>query len=244
MSTAKNPEQPFHLRIDGVCPICGPAIFEANHPYLRGSLICKGCQSRPRERALALVLIEILPNWRDLDVHESSPADRGISAKLRREARKYVGSHYYPDVAFGEVVEGHRNENLECQTFPDEVFDLVVSLDVHEHLFNPGAAYREVHRTLKPGGLYIHTFPIERTQVPAAKRRASLEEGEVVHHEPPQYHGNPIGDGKVLVTWNFGYDIHEQIAAWAPFNVSITRFHNQSAGVLGAYTEVVVCKKA
>jgi len=36
--------------------------------------------------------------------------------------------------------------------YPDDSFDVVVSRSVLEHLEDPGAAFREFHRVLKPGG--------------------------------------------------------------------------------------------
>jgi hypothetical protein len=61
--------------------------------------------------------------------------------------------------------------------------------------------------------------------------------------EPPQYHGNPIDASGSLVTHDYGYDIHRQVAAWAPFDVRVLRFWDQTHGVIGEFTEVVVCAK-
>lgn len=64
-------------------------------------------------------------------------------------------------VKFGElqgvrnlaVIEGHRIN------FPDNTFDVVLSLDVIEHLENEEWALREVERVLKPGGLVVIMAP-------------------------------------------------------------------------------------
>jgi 2-polyprenyl-3-methyl-5-hydroxy-6-metoxy-1,4-benzoquinol methylase len=50
---------------------------------------------------------------------------------------------------------------LENQTFDDDSFDLVIHLDVMEHLYNPFTALREVWRTLRSQGDCIFTVPIE-----------------------------------------------------------------------------------
>ena len=47
---------------------------------------------------------------------------------------------------------------MERQSFDDASFDCVISLDVMEHVCDPAAAYREIFRTLRTGGLCIHTF--------------------------------------------------------------------------------------
>ncbi|MFN3959408.1 MAG: class I SAM-dependent methyltransferase [Parvularculaceae bacterium] len=237
----------FYLEIQGWCPICEtPATFIARHSWLRGSLFCQSCEngSSPRERALALVLARTRPNWRDLVIHESSPMKRGVAMKLQRECKGYIASHYFPGRPFGAMVNGFRNESLEALTFPDNAHDIVITLDVFEHVFHPDWMMREIWRTLKPGGVYVATFPILRAQVEALKPRARREtDGSVTHLEPAQYHGNPISGEGALVTFDYGYDIHKQIAEWAPFDVEISRFQSRRMGILGEFLEVVVCGK-
>lgn len=198
----------------------------------------------PRERALAHVLTKELPHWRYLEIHESSPAKRGISRKMARECRHYIASHFYADHPLGALVNGYRNEDIERQTFESESFDLVVSLDVTEHVFRPGDMFKEIYRTLRSGGLYISTFPIRKHQMESHTPRARLnKDGTVEHLMEPEYHGNPIsGDGS-LVTYDYGYEIHKMIPHWAPFGVEISRFNNRRLGILGEYTEVIVCRK-
>ena len=246
---------PFKLDIKGFCPICQQeTVYTANHHWLRGSLECKSCPgtSVPRERALALVLNREAPDWRNLAIHESSPAGRGISLVMRQQCALYTGTHFYPGEPLGSMVPlphsngniSFRNENIEQQTFKDESFDLVVTLDVFEHVFNPDKMITEIHRTLRPGGLYISTFPIRKYQAEAIKARArQLENGEIEHLAEPEYHGNPIDQKGSLVTYDYGYDIHQKIAEWADFEVEILRFADRRAGVLGEYTDVIVCRK-
>jgi SAM-dependent methyltransferase len=230
---------------DGYCPICDrPVTFRSGHSWFRDNLVCPSCNSVVRERALALVLREMRPNWRALAIHESSPADRGISALMRREGRGYVASHWFPDHAPGAEIKGFRNENLERQSFADASLDLVITLDVMEHVFEPGRVYAEVHRTLKPGGLYLHTFPIQKALVAAARPRATRDpDGTLRHLEEAQYHGNPIDQSGSLVTVDYGYEIDRQIAAWAPFDVRVLRFWDETHGIIGEFTEVVACAK-
>lgn len=235
------------VEIDGVCPICERSTrFVAKGPWLRGTLICTTCISGsvPRERALAKVVNRTLPLWRDLCIHESSPAQRGFSLRMQRECARYVASHFYPDLELGSVVDGFRNENLEAQTFPDGMFDLVVTLDVFEHVYEPGRMIKEIYRTLKPGGFYICTFPIRKAQMeshlPRVKR---LPDGSLEHLAEPEYHGNPISGEGALVTFDYGYSIHSMITCWADFDVEISRFADKTAGILGEYTEVVCCRR-
>lgn len=238
-----DPERPV-LQYQGFCPICSQNVqFAAKNERFRDSLVCPSCASVPRERALALVLNEKRPNWRALAIHECSPAERGISERLRTDARGYVATHFFEGEPLGSVVREFRNENLEAQTFADGAFDIVITLDVMEHLFDPASAHREIWRTLRPGGLHLCTFPISKHMAAALKWRARKNaDGSIEHLAPEEYHGNPIGGG-VLVTVDYGYDIHKEIAKWAPFDVSIVRAANETAGVLGEMTDVVVCER-
>jgi hypothetical protein len=71
-----------------------------------------------------------------------------------------------------------------------------------------------------------------------------MPEGAVRHLiEPAEYHGNPIDASGSLVTFDYGYDIGRQIAAWAPFDVRISRFWDSTYGIIGEFTEVAVCTK-
>ena len=237
--------QNFSYVYKGFCPCCEKtATFTSRHEWFRDYLACSECGSVVRERALALVLDEVMSNWRVARIHESSPSDRGVSRKLKENADHYIASHYFPGQPFGIEIDGFRNEDLERQTFDDASFDIVVSLDVMEHVFNPSAVYFEVYRTLKPGGVYLHTFPIYKNLTEGATRRAQLGlAGEVLHLVPPQYHLNPVDVQGSLVTFDYGYDITRLITEWAPFDVKISRFWDQSHGIVGEHTEVVICRK-
>lgn len=66
---------------------------------------------------------------------------------------------------FGEKhpTHGYRSEALERQTFADERFDLVMTQDVMEHIFDVEAAFRKIYRTV------AHLFPPEYHGNPMSK---------------------------------------------------------------------------
>jgi SAM-dependent methyltransferase len=224
---------------DGFCPVCGTAQrFRATEHWYRDFLLCAGCGSIPRERALALVLERRFPDWRGLAIHESSPAARGVSAKLARECPGYVASQYFPDAAPGATVRGFRNENLEALSFDDAAFDLTVTLDVMEHVNQPDVVLREVRRTLKPGGAYLFTVPTYKERVKSERRAHYRPDGSVEHLAEAEYHGNPVSDAGSLVTFHYGYDFAELIGAWSGLAAEVVRFHDPFHGVIGEFTEV------
>ncbi len=232
----------------GFCPICEKATaYEAHDPYFRSSLRCLTCDggSVPRERAVALLLNETRPNWRELAIHESAPVERALYRKLKRECPRYVASHLFANEPRGITVHGYRNEDIEAQTFADAEFDIVLHIDVFEHIFDPAAAIQEIWRTLKQGGVMIAAFPMIPQMKDAVRRRANKRhDGEIEHLlGQPIFHGNPIDEAGSLVTMDYGYGLHQQIAEWAPFDVRIARYCNQSAGILGDFTDVTVAVK-
>lgn len=244
----------FQVSYEGFCPVCEAQVtFSATREgelsdrwyphWFRGSLHCSKCRSIPRERALALVLAEICPDWRVRSIHECSPGGWALSAKLKRECAGYVPSNYAPEVPAGTChPAGWRSEDLENQTFEDEAFDLVITQDVFEHLFHPGRAAAEIRRTLKPGGLCISTVPIADWGGQSSAR-ASLINGQVVYHQPAQYHGNPVGDGKALVTIDWGADIGAYLSHHGGMPFYVMRIDDMHVGVRDPHNAVLVGRK-
>jgi SAM-dependent methyltransferase len=135
-----------------------------------------------------------------------------------------------------------RCENLEALTFRDSSIDLHVTQDVFEHIFNPEAAFREIARTLCPGGAHIFTVPlVEKERV--SRRCASLVSGKIVHLREPEYHGNPISAEGSLVTMRWGYDICDLIAKATGLFTQIVYIDALELGIRAEYIEVLVTRK-
>ncbi len=239
------PEPPAIIDVEGICPICeAESRFVARDPWFRDHLLCVQCGSIPRERALMATIARYYPNWRELRVHESSPAARGASLKLREECPGYVGSHYEPAIEFGSVHPEHglRSEDLERQTFDDASFDLVITQDVFEHLFRPDLAAAEIARTLAFGGAHIFTAPIPFTG-PSVRRARRHANGEIEHLDVPVYHGNPIDNSGSLVTIDYGSDIAPWLDRHSGLTTTIILIDDLSQGIRAELNEVLVSRK-
>jgi len=227
----------------GHCSTCdNDTRFVAYHAWFRDFFVCSHCGSVPRERALMLMIERWFPRWREAVVHESSPAGRGASARLARECHGYISSQFFKEHSDIPAVDGVRNENLERLTFGDGTIDLHVTQDVFEHVFDPKQAFREIARTLKPGGMHIFTVPIVNKGNPS-RVRAKLINGVVEHLVPEQYHGNPVGDGRALVTVDWGYDICEYIFLASGLFTHVVHLHDLEHGIRAEHIEVLVTTK-
>jgi SAM-dependent methyltransferase len=227
------------LSNDGYCCICdAPTTFESEHDWLRDHYKCQRCGTIPRARALVHVLNIVAPDWRTLATHESSPGSRFFADRCER----YSYSFFYEGVPLGTKKDGNPCESVEELTFPSESFDLFITQDVMEHVFHPARAFAEISRVLRPGGLHVFTAPRHKRLIRSVYR-ASLEDGKIRHHLPPEYHGNPISEKGSLVTWDYGADFEERIQGWSGYCTSTFNIRDRGIGIDGEFLDVFVTRK-
>ena len=231
-------------RYSGHCPVCDKdSDFVSDTHWLRDNLKCEQCQSIPRERAFAVCLDRYAPNWRRLALHECSPADRSISARIRRECPGYIGSQFYDSVPRGQMHKGYWSEDLEAMTFADASLDLHCHLDVLEHVNHPDRCFAEMARTLKLGGKMIFTTPYYPEKVETERRAAHGPDGPFLLF-PAEYHGNPISEEGALVTFHYGLNFPDLIRIWAPdCTVEMLTLTDPAIGVIGPFREVFIVTK-
>lgn len=116
-------------------------------------------------------------------------------------ASEYLGPDYTP----GEINEqGVMHQDVCNLGFQDNIFDIIISQDVMEHVYDYKKGFREIYRVLKPKGICLMTIPFycDREKV---KERARIINGEVKYLEIPEYHSSP--QGKSLVFTEFGWNL-------------------------------------
>jgi SAM-dependent methyltransferase len=186
-----------------------------------------------------MVLDVAFPGWEELIIHESSPSARFIE----QYARHYTSSQFLLSAPLGAEIDGIRCENIERLTFSDNSFDMFITQDVMEHVFNPDVAVAEIQRVLKPGGAHVFTAPKHRNLLASRQRARVLDDGRIEHLLPEEYHGSPIGDGRVLVTWDYGYDFEELLSDWSGNPIVTYRTRDRSKGIDALFNEVFVIRK-
>ena len=237
----------------GYDPVCNAEdLFESASAWFRDLFKSRSCQTQPRERALKWVLDTALPRWREATVHESSPNAFGVSRHLKEALdQRYTASQFHPTLKCGTPLNTSMGEvalDLERQCFANSTFDLVVTQDVFEHVFNPRRALREIARTLKPGGVHLFTVPVTSKRNPtfraASHRRDKNGEMFVELHAPPEVHGNPMGAGGALLTHQYGYDLLNDIHAWTGMSTRAVYVESRHLGIVHVeYREVYLSHK-
>jgi SAM-dependent methyltransferase len=202
------------------CPLCGwRGIWKDADVARRDAQSCGRCRASLRYRNQAASILTHLGRGRyvtlrdlvrDADIVANAAvyevALHGPFIKYFSEIKKYVRSYFWANAKLGETYDGVRCEDLTKLTFAENSFDLVVSSDVMEHVFNYEDAFREIFRVLRPGGVHVLSIPITWPIPASTVNRAEERDGEIVHNLEPRFHR--AGDGTpALVCTDFGFDL-------------------------------------
>lgn len=100
-------------------------------------------------------------------------------------------------------------QDARCLSYPDDTFDLVVSISVIEHIHKEfTAAIREMIRVVRPGGHIYLTFPV------AGEHREEWLDSDI--------YGAQVRDGeKVFFQYRFGPDQYRALREGLPDNVEL-----------------------
>jgi SAM-dependent methyltransferase len=183
----------------------------------RENYLCIYCLANFRMRSLADAVLKLLTIDKTGGLVERLISDANFSiyetaaySVFRlgsiKKMNNYMVSEYFDDMPFGSRVNGIRNENLECLTFPDNSFDILINSEVLEHVSDLNKALSEVKRVLKPGGFHVFTIPVD-IELPKTIERAKIVDGNVEHLLEPVIHGDSIRGEGILAFRDFGSDV-------------------------------------
>lgn len=122
----------------------------------------------PRRYADHVVRTEILSRLRPDDVMLDLGAGAGrlVALDFRGHCRRIVGVDLDPRVLDNPFLDEAHIASAHELPFPDASFDVVISVNVLEHIDDPVRLFAEVRRVLKPGGVFIAHTPNRYHYVP------------------------------------------------------------------------------
>ena len=226
-------DQNHHLL--GTCSLCGHrGVFKFHGKQsVRSDYACAACSADIRHRDLAAVVLDefgrgqftsIAHLVRDARFQRTSiyePSLRGPFVKYFKGLPSYVQSYFWPDAALGETRNGVQCQDLRQLTFADDSFDLIITADVFEHVFEAERAFEDIFRVLRKGGVHIFSIPFHWPVAPKSQIRDLEIDGREKHILPAQYH--VAGDGsKSLVVTDWGADLVDTLEAIG-YRVSVVR---------------------
>lgn len=129
-----------------------------------------------------------------------------FAMQMRGIFAKFIGSEFSADPNLAREMFPIPLEDLCRLSFADNVFDIVSTNEVLEHVPDLDMALAEICRVLVPGGVHIGTHPF-RFMAQDSQVRARMVDGKVEHLMEPEIHGDPFGNKGSLVFELPGWDI-------------------------------------
>ncbi len=185
--------------------------MEQMRDVFRDNFYCPICQLTGRWRRILSKVRQVYSLGKKVYMYEyNSPAYFGALSFVSKG--DLIGSEYFgSEYKSGEYVNGVLHEDATNLSFSDESLDIILSLDVFEHIYFYKKAFQEIYRVLKPGGKLFLTIPME-VERDITEDRAKIENGKTIFLKEPVYHGGANHtDFGVLAYTDFGWDILEII---------------------------------
>lgn len=203
-------------------------------PNWRERVVCPVCRLNNRMRAAIhffMVACHPAANSAIYLTEQTTP----LFAWAKQNFPGVVGSEYHGNsVPFGDTnAVGIRNESLTKLTFPDAAFDFILSFDVFEHIPEYRTAFSECLRCLKPHGTLVFSVPFSLGSERNIVRAEMGADGRVVHHLPPEYHGDPVNSAGCLCFYHFGWVLLDELRSLGYDDVAAYFYWSRELGYLG-----------
>lgn len=118
---------------------------------------CPGCTALERHRLYGLLLARNPDMIRGKTILHFAPEAPLTTLFTSYKPLEYITADMESGMA------DHR-EDMTALTFKDAQFDLAIANHVLEHIPDDAKAFAEIHRVLKPGGIFLVTIPIDKTR--------------------------------------------------------------------------------
>ena len=130
---------------------------------------------------------------------------------LKKKFPDIVGSEYLGDnLTPGKIKNNIRHEDMTNLSFRDDSFDYYLSFECFEHIPIYKKAITEIYRVLKPGGIFLCSFPFDVNKYENFIKATIDKTGNIVHLTEPEYHGDPVNEKGILCFTIFGWEILDE----------------------------------
>jgi SAM-dependent methyltransferase len=167
-----------------------------------------------------------------------------LFAFLKTKFVNLIGSEYLGiDSIPGSLKGNIRNEDMTNLSFGNETIDYYLSFECFEHIPFYQKAISEVQRVLRPGGIFLGSFPFDANSHPNLIRATVDQQGNIIHFTKPEYHGDPVRDNGILCFTVFGWEILDEFRG-AGFKDAYAIFlWSDIFAYLGGYQIFFIAKK-
>jgi SAM-dependent methyltransferase len=214
---------------------------------LRETLRCRSCGGSMRDRQMAFGLLRVLskrtgvaaPDLRTYRERQNANLrilDTDAFGAINRTLRGMPGykvSQFQPRSPNGSTLpDGSLNVNLESMPFEDNSFDVILTSDVMEHVFNDGLAHQEIHRCLATHGSYTFTVPFD----PCIVGHRRLTEPTGREHGcfllEKHVHGDPHDSSGIVAHRIYGCQLLDDMTALG-YAINFEIIHHPEIGIFG-----------
>ena len=245
--------------VAGRCHVCNsPVEFQVDYlsatglmeegkkiPNWRECLVCPRCNLNNRMRAV-IHLMESLGKTSQLDNIYITEQLTYLYQVLLSRYPNLIGSEFLGEhLNAGELNEnGIRHEDMTALSFEDESFTSILTFDVLEHIPDYQQALRESARCLKKDGTLFLTAPFVITSNSTKVRASVGKDGQVTHHLPEEYHGDPTNpEAGILCYYHFGWDLLDQLIEAGFHRSCVNLYWSRKYGYFGGYQVIITAAK-
>ncbi len=196
------------------CNICGHAGPFIRPEGLKEGYQCTNCSASSRNR-LVMYVLGVMLGFGDRPVFEwpenpslriLEPCPRGPQVPMLQAKFDYVTPEYDAEkIAAG--ADPREFADVQKLPFDDASFDFVIASDIFEHVREDVKGFREIFRTLKPGGTFLLTVPYDHARETTLER-VKVEGEKDIPLVEPRYAG---GGGATLDYREYGRDLLQKL---------------------------------
>jgi hypothetical protein len=243
----------------GHCVLCGEDqnfrvsfMYSTEHlsdgrriPNWREHMDCPRCGFVNRLRATMHVLFQEVRPRRSDRIYVTEQVTP-FYAWLRAHFDNVTGSEYRaPDERPGSILNGIRHEDIQRLSFDSSGLDLIISLDVLEHVPDYRQAFAELARCLRPGGTLLFTVPFRDDRYEHEVRAVLEDSGTIRHLLEPEYHGNPIDPEQGSLCFRYyGWKMLDELAEMGLEHAEGLFYWSARFGYLGPTSNIFIARKA